>query len=244
MFPYQNMHAVEAYIAAYEAVGSPHYLHRARLIAYNLSHRLTDIVQRDTGLPLLYEHYNHTWTTVDITYNEDKPHDVFKPWGFQPGHLTEWARLLLQLNSHRSSLSEDGLTADGSWYVGRARQLFDAAMQYGWDEAVGGGGLVYSFTPRPPYGVCCADKYKWVSAESLATAARLAVVTGDERYWRWYDRLWEWSWQHLIDHTYGGWYRLVNRSGKRPDNLKSPPGKVDYHSIGACRDVLTTLSGM
>ena len=78
------MHAVEAYIAAYEAVGDPHYLRRARLIAYNLARRLTDIVQRDTGLPLIYEHYNQTWTAADIQYNQHKPDDVFKPWGFQP----------------------------------------------------------------------------------------------------------------------------------------------------------------
>ena len=238
------MHAVEAYIAAYEATHQPRYLHRARLIAHNLARCLTAIVQRDTGLPLIYEHYNSTWTAVDVQYNEDKPDDVFKPWGFQPGHLTEWARLLLQLDAHRSSepWADDSDSESGSWYVDRARQLFDAAVQYGWDEVGGGGGLVYSFTPRAPYAVCSADKYKWVSAESLATAARLAVVTGDAAYWQWYERLWQWSWQHLIDHTYGGWYRLVGRDGKRLDELKSPPGKVDYHSTGACRDVLATLS--
>ena len=141
-------------------------------------------------------------------------------------------------------MSEEGPREDGSWYVDRARQLFDAAVKYGWDNMDGGGGLVYSFSPRAPYGVCFPDKYKWVSAESLATAARLAVVTGDDDYWRWYDRLWEWSWQHLIDHTYGAWYRLVDRTGKRPDRQKSPPGKVDYHSIGACKDVLATLASM
>ena len=138
-------------------------------------------------------------------------------------------------------MTEDGPSEDGSWYVERARQLFDAAVQYGWDDTAGGGGLVYSFTPRQPYAVCTADKYKWVSAESLATAARLAVATGDERYWQWYERLWQWSWQHLIDHKYGAWYRLVDKDGRRHDHNKSPPGKVDYHSIGACRDVLATL---
>jgi mannose/cellobiose epimerase-like protein (N-acyl-D-glucosamine 2-epimerase family) len=231
------MHAVEAYLAAYSATGSSGYLQRAQLIASNLAHRLTPIVQRDTGLPLLYEHYNTDWTAVDLQYNIDKPSDVFRPWGFQPGHLVEWARLLLQLDGLRGV---DGAEAE-SWYVERARQLFDAAMQYGWDEAVGGGGVVYCFSPIAPHAVCDADKYKWVNIESVATAARLAVITGDERYWGWYERLWSWSWSHLIDHTRGAWYRLTDREGRRYDDLKSPPGKVDYHVVGACKDVISVI---
>ena len=37
------------------------------------------------------------------------------------------------------------------------------------------------------------------------------------------------------------WYRVVNREGQKIDNQKSPMGKVDYHTLGACWDVLDRI---
>ena len=56
-------------------------------------------------------------------------------------------------------------------------------------------------------GICDGDKYFWVQAESFAAAALLAVRTGEEGYWSWYDRIWDYSWRHMIDHRYGAWFR-------------------------------------
>jgi len=42
----------------------------------------------------------------------------------------------------------------------------------------------------------------------------------------------------LIDHQYGAWFRVLSREGQKIDDFKSPMGKVDYHTLGACWDVL------
>jgi mannose/cellobiose epimerase-like protein (N-acyl-D-glucosamine 2-epimerase family) len=108
-----------------------------------------------------------------------------------------------------------------------------------WDEQFGG--LAYGFAPDG--SVCDDDKYFWVQAESLAAAARLAQASGDAAYWAWYDKLWAYSWEHMVDHRYGAWFRILTRDNRSYGNEKSPAGKTDYHTMGACYDVMALLRG-
>ncbi len=237
-----NMHMCEAMLAAYEASREQRYLDRALLLATNMTQR-----QADKAGGLVWEHYDRDWN-VDQDFNRDDPRNLFKPWGFQPGHQTEWSKLLLILDGH---LRDAGRPQD--WLVGKARALFDEAVSKSWDEEFGG--LVYGFAPialRAPgvegreladgeTFICDEDKYFWVQAETIATAARLALATGDDAYWQWYDRLWDYAWQHMIDHRYGAWYRILDRQNRKYDDEKSPAGKTDYHTMGAAHDVLAAL---
>jgi mannose/cellobiose epimerase-like protein (N-acyl-D-glucosamine 2-epimerase family) len=80
-----------------------------------------------------------------------------------------------------------------------------------------------------------------VQAESFAAAALLAVRTGNPAYWTWYDRIWGYSWAHFVDHDHGAWYRILGQDNRKLTNEKSPAGKTDYHTMGACYDVLHAL---
>ena len=217
-----NMHACEALLTAYHVTDDEKFLQRARTLAINITRRQT---RESNGL--IWEHYDERWN-IDWDYNRDNPKHLFRPWGFQPGHQTEWAKLLLILNK---AIDED-------WTVTVASQLFDRALEHAWDAEHGG--ICYGFDPSGQ--ICDGDKYFWVQAESFAAAARLAVATGDEKYWHWYDRIWDYCWNHMIDHQYGAWYRILTRDNQRYDDLKSPAGKTDYHTIGACIDVIQTLN--
>ncbi|MEE9322725.1 MAG: AGE family epimerase/isomerase [Granulosicoccus sp.] len=216
-----NMHICESLLAAFDATGDTRYLERAELLAERFTQELASL---NNGL--IWEHYTSEWQP-DMQYNVDKPDDLFKPWGFQPGHHVEWARLLLQLNS----LKPDGRSVD------RARELYQLAMDKGWDKECGG--LVYGFAPDGSF--CDTHKYFWVHAEAFATAWRLFRQTGEERYRQDYQRIWAWSWRFLIDHRHGAWFRIRHRDGSPVDKLKSPPGKTDYHTMGACWDVLENM---
>ena len=66
-------------------------------------------------------------------------------------------------------------------------------------------------------------------------------MTGEQSYLDHYKRIWQWSWTHLVDHQQGAWFRIRNRDGSAFDDLKSPPGKTDYHTLGACWDVLDAM---
>lgn len=241
-----NMHLCEALIAAHEADGGPRWLPRALALADAMTRR-----QASLAGGLVWEHYCADWS-VDWDYHRDDPTHLFRPWGFQPGHQVEWAKLLLQLRDHLGADAPD-------WLLPTARRLYDTALAHGWDDAHGG--IVYGFAPESlrarspapgepppdlaaaPMYVCDADKYFWVQAEAIAAAWRLHAATGEARYRDDYLRLWDYAWRHFVDHVHGAWYRILDRENRRYDDLKSPPGKTDYHTMGACHDVLAAMRG-
>jgi len=216
-----NMHMCEAMLAAFEASGERRYLERALTLADNMTRR-----QAAKADGLVWEHYDVDWN-IDWNYNLDNPKHLFRPWGFQPGHQTEWAKLLVILDRHVAS----------DWLVPTARHLFDTALARSWDKRRGG--MYYGFAPDG--SVCDDDKYFWVQAESLAAAALLAARTGDETYWNWYDQLWAYSWKHFVDHKHGAWYRILDADNRKYSDEKSPAGKTDYHTMGACYEVLNVV---
>lgn len=217
-----NMHATEACLAAFEATGESRFLDRAEVIATGITRRqaaLTDGV-------MVWEHYRSDWS-IDWDYNRHDTTNIFRPWGYQPGHFTEWARLLLRLERHRPL----------PWLRSRAETLFGVALQRAWDDVHGG--LYYGFAPD--FSICDDRKYHWVQSESLAAAALLGHRTAQRRYWDWYDRLWAYCWRHWVDHEHGAWFRLLTRDNVSTTDVKSPAGKVDYHTTGACYEILATL---
>ncbi|WP_211474343.1 AGE family epimerase/isomerase [Collimonas humicola] len=216
-----NMHMTEALLAAYEASGDTRFLDRADMVARHITVR-----QAALSNGLIWEHYHPDWT-VDWDYNKEDSSNIFRPWGFQPGHHAEWAKLLLILERHRPQ----------EWLLPRAIELFDAGMDAAWDMECGG--IYYGFAPD---GVICdQDKYFWVQAESFAAAALLAQRTGKHRFWDWYDHIWQYSWRHFIDHQHGAWFRILTRDNRKYSDEKSPAGKTDYHTMGACYEVLGAL---
>jgi mannose/cellobiose epimerase-like protein (N-acyl-D-glucosamine 2-epimerase family) len=216
-----NMHSCEALLAAHEATGDTRYLERAALLAHNICVR-----QAERCGGSIWEHYDPDWQP-DWDYNRHDPANLFRPWSYQVGHLTEWAKLLLILHRVRPE----------PWLVPRAMALFDEAWAIGWDATHGG--LVYGFGQDGR--VCDADKYFWVQAESFAAAAVLHLQTGEPRFAQAYEQLWAYSWQHFIDHVHGAWWRILSPDNRKLSDEKSPAGKTDYHTMGACHEVLLAL---
>ncbi len=221
-----NMHACEALLAAFDATGYTPYLLRAETLAYNITVR-----QAALSKGLIWEHYRPDWS-LDADYNKDNRNNIFRPWGYQPGHLTEWSKLLLILERHQAQL-----VRQPDWLLTRARELFERAVAAAWDPVHGG--LVYGFAPDGQ--VCDSDKYFWVQAETLAAAALLAKRCDEPKYWEWYDRIWDYSWRHFVDHENGAWYRILGGDNRKLSSDKSPAGKTDYHTMGACYEILSAL---
>lgn len=218
-----NMHMCEAMLSAFDATGEERFLDRALLLAKRVCQ---DLAAQADGL--IWEHYTSSWR-IDWDYNKDDPKNLFRTYGFVVGHFTEWSKLLLILERHRPE----------PWLLPQAQHLFEVALDKSWDAQRGG--MHYTFTPGGK--VLDTDRYYWVLAETIAAAAVLADRTGERRYWDWYDKLWAWSWDYLVDTERGGWYRILDEQGRRYDDLKSPPSKTDYHPLGACYEVLRTCFG-
>jgi len=153
-----NMHMTEAMLAAYEATNDPKYLNRA----YELAYRITvELSKENNGL--IWEHYDKNWK-IDWDYNRDDPKNLYKPYGFLPGHFTEWAKLLMILERYKPE----------SWLLEVAESLFENAVKYAWDDK--NGGMNYTFDREGR--ILDNDRYYWVFAETMAAAAILALRTG------------------------------------------------------------------
>lgn len=213
-----NMHMCEAMLAAWEAAGDVKYLDRAELLAKRICR---DLAANTDGL--IWEHYKTDWSH-DWDYNRDDPKHLFKPYGYLPGHFTEWSKLLLILNRYRP---ED-------WLIPAAEHLFNKALEHARIPETGA--INYSFAPDGE--IQDSDQYYWVFSETFAAAALLAHSTEKPEYWDWYDRIWTYADKHFVDHQYGGWYRLLDVNGKKYSNQKSPASKTDYHPLAACYEVL------
>lgn len=216
-----NMHACEAMLATYEATDKQRYLDYAHRIARTLC---VDLATTTDGL--LWEHYTEDWTH-DMDYNRNTPADQFRPWGYQPGHHSEWAKLLAILNRHTTT----------DWALPRAEELFTAAVEYGWDEEYGG--FYYTFSPDGDPIV--SDKYGWPVAEAIGAAAALHERTGRDRYRTWYDRLWTYA-KRILVAPGRNWYQKCTRENTPYETEVGPEVEPGYHPIGACAEALRSFN--
>ena len=221
-----NMHACEAFLAAYEATGETQHLDRARHVAEAVT---IDLAAETDGL--LWEHYTADWEH-DFAYNAAEPRHQFRPPGYQPGHHVEWAKLLALLDRYGGDEAASGGSTP-NWYR-RASELFDAAVDRGWAE----NGFVY--THAADGSPIVADRYGWALAEAIGASAALAeraAARGDpdeaDRFRDWHRRFLVRT--DLFRGPAGVWYEKRLPADADGDLVaQDPPGvEPDYHPAGA-----------
>ncbi|MEY7851885.1 AGE family epimerase/isomerase [Natrarchaeobius sp. A-rgal3] len=217
-----NMHACEAYLAAYEATAERRYLESARRIATRIT---VDLATETDGL--LWEHYTDDWDH-DFAYNQGQLRDQFRPPGYQPGHHVEWAKLLALLDRY----DDTGGPSDG-WYA-RAVELFDAAVDLGWTD----NGFAYTVDADGERLV--SDRYGWALAEGIGAASALAERANARCDDDDADRFRSWERRFIArSDRYRGpaglWYekRVPTADGTEPVAPDPPGVEPDYHPVSA-----------
>ncbi len=218
-----NMHMVEAFLAAADALDAPIWRERALRICDLVINRFA----RGEGWRVV-EHFDETWTPLP-DYNTEARDHPFRPYGITPGHGLEWARLLLNLRA--------SLDTPPDWLLDGARGLFGRAVAEGWVEP---GGFVYTtdLTGAP----VVERRMHWVVAEAIAAAAVLHEATGEAEYEAWYRRAWDFADRHLLDRTDGSWRHELDVDLKPAAGTWS--GKPDvYHALQVTLIPRLPLSG-
>jgi len=214
-----NMHGTEAFLALADALQAPLWLDRALRISERIIHREA---RAANDMPV--EHFDAQWQPL-LDYNQDKPDDLFRPFGQTPGHAYEWARLLLHLEAARQAA---GLPTP-EWLLADARRLFAAATRHGW-EVDGEPGIVYTLDWQQQAVV--ADRLHWTLAEAVAAAGALLQRTGEFEYEQWYRRFWDYIDTWLIDRQHGSWHHQLGADNQPSHSIW--PGKPDlYHAYQA-----------
>ncbi len=121
-----------------------------------------------------------------------------------PGHDIEGVWFLLE---HAKRTGDAAL-------VQKAAQIFDWAIEAGWDKEYGG--LLY-FTDclgKPPEAYEHDMKLWWPHNEILIASLMLYRDTGEEKYLDWFYKTVDYCRQHFADPEYGEWYGYLRRDGK------------------------------
>ena len=213
-----NMHTVEAFLAAYDALDDRSFLLRAG-----------NIINRVLGLAAgnlwrIPEHYTEDWKP-DLNAQSEKKDDPFKPYGATPGHGIEWARLITQWAYATYKDKETAVSRD--FYVASSVDLYNRAVADAWN-ADGAPGLVYTTdwdgTP------IVHDRMHWTLAEAINTSAVLYHVTGEEKFKTDYAMFMEYLDTCVLDKVNGSWFHELDQNNHVKGDVW--PGKSDlYHAF-------------
>jgi N-acylglucosamine 2-epimerase len=120
-----------------------------------------------------------------------------------PGHDIEGVWFLLE---HAQRTGDKAL-------VEKAAEIFDWAIEAGWDKEYGG--LLY-FTDclgKPPEAYEHDMKLWWPHDEILIASLMLYRDTGREGYLNWFEKTLDYCKAHFADPEYGEWYGYLRRDG-------------------------------
>ncbi|WP_155951041.1 AGE family epimerase/isomerase [Pseudobutyrivibrio sp. MD2005] len=214
-----NMHTVEAFLAAADAMDDENYRVRAGRI---ISHIVGWARDNDWRIP---EHFTSDWKP-DLECNKDRPDDQFKPYGATPGHGIEWSRLITQW---AVSTYQDPDNENAKDYIKIAEKLYNRAVEDGWN-ADGAPGICYTtdWSGKP----VVHDRMHWTLAEAINASAVLYNVTGNVKYKKDYAAFMQYLDEKVLDHKNGSWFHQLDEH----NNLLTTvwPGKSDlYHALQA-----------
>ena len=120
-----------------------------------------------------------------------------------PGHDIEGVWFILE---HAKRTGQTDL-------VPKAAQIFDWAMEAGWDKEYGGLLYFVDCLGLPPEAYEHDMKLWWPHNEILIASMMLYRDTGDEQYLDWFHKTAEYTEEHFSDPEYGEWYGYLRRDG-------------------------------
>lgn len=136
-----------------------------------------------------------------------------------PGHVIETAWFILHEALYRKDRTLQG----------HALALLRRHLEFGWDTKFGG---LYSFLDHEghtPIQVEWDMKYWWPHCEAIYACFLAAQIT-DDRYWdSWFERLYNYTYNHFPDREYGEWFGYLRRDGSLVVDLKGNHFKGPFH---------------
>lgn len=121
-----------------------------------------------------------------------------------PGHDIECAWFLLEEAAYRKD----------SQIAKNAIQVFDYAIEAGWDKEYGGLLYFLDCQGKPPEAYEHDMKLWWPHNEILIASMMIYRDTGNEQYLAWFNKTLDYCKKVFSDPEYGEWYGYLRRDGK------------------------------
>lgn len=146
--------------------------------------------------------------------------DHFDERTLNPGHAIEGGWFILEEARHRGN--DPGLIEIGC-------NMIDWSLARGWDEQHGGLLYFVDVYGGPVQEYWHNMKFWWPHDEALIGTCLAYIMTGDQKYADWHEKIKNWSFSHLQDAEYGEWFGYCNRDGSPANTLKGSLWKSFFH---------------
>lgn len=111
----------------------------------------------------------------------------------------------------------------------KALNILNWSIRIGWDEEFGGVYYFRDLKNRPCEQLEHDMKLWWVHNECLIATITAYKMTGEERYFEWFEKFHQYSFSHFSDPVYGEWYGYLHRDGTVSHTQKGSMWKGPYH---------------
>lgn len=126
----------------------------------------------------------------------------------------------------------------------KALQILDWSLEWGWDKE-NGGILYFVNVDGDP-----ADQYEhelklWWPQNEATYACLLAFhLTGDKKYWDWYENIHNYSYKYFSDHEHGEWYKYLRRDNTLSSRIKGNRWAGAFHMPRMCLNSIALMEKM
>ena len=146
--------------------------------------------------------------------------DHFEGRMLNPGHSIECAWFILW---------EARLRGNDPELIRTGCQILDWMWARGWDKKFGG--LLYfcDIHGKPVQEYWHDMKFWWPHNEAIIACLLAWLLTGEQKYADWHQRVHDWAYEHFADPDHGEWFGYLHRDGSVSVPLKGNLWKGPFH---------------
>ena len=111
----------------------------------------------------------------------------------------------------------------------KALNILNWSLERGWDKEFGGIRYFVDLFNRPCEQLEHDMKLWWVHNEALIATLTAYKLTKDEKYFTWFKKVHDYSFNHFSDKEFGEWYGYLHRDGTVSHTQKGSLWKGPYH---------------
>lgn len=128
--------------------------------------------------------------------------------------------------------------------ISKALNILDWSLELGWDKDFGGFVYFIDIDSRPCEQLEHDMKLWWVHNEALIATLMAHLLTGEKKYWDWFERIHDYSFGHFQDNECGEWYGYLHKDGTVSHTQKGSMWKGPFHHprcLMICDELLGAL---
>ncbi|MBF9018464.1 MULTISPECIES: AGE family epimerase/isomerase [unclassified Oceanispirochaeta] len=136
-----------------------------------------------------------------------------------PGHAIETSWFLL----------EEGRYQNNQDLINKALPILDWSLDFGWDKEFGGILNFVDICGNQAEQVDWDMKYWWTHNEAIYALLLAHDLTGEEKYEKLFNKVFDWAEKHFPDKDFGEWYGYLHRDGTVALDFKGNNWKGCFH---------------